>query len=75
MLIAGIEPATSSLPWMRSAYWAKSAYQKSILQIQIFVNIGLDLQLFLVLSQVLFGIQTKNEKTTINWLRLKVYQP
>ena len=44
MLIAGIEPATSSLPWMRSAYWAKSAYQKSILQIQIFVNIGLDLQ-------------------------------
>ena len=25
MLIAGIEPATSSLPWMRSAYWAKSA--------------------------------------------------
>ena len=46
MLIAGIEPATSSLPWMRSAYWAKSAYQKSILQIQIFVNIGLDLQEF-----------------------------
>ena len=44
MLVAGIEPATSSLPWMRSANWAKSAYQKSILQIQIFVNIGLDLQ-------------------------------
>ena len=31
MLIAGIEPATSSLPWMRSANWAKSAYLKSIL--------------------------------------------
>ncbi len=25
MLVAGIEPATSSLPWMRSAYWAKPA--------------------------------------------------
>ena len=25
MPTAGIEPATSSLPWMRSTYWAKSA--------------------------------------------------
>ena len=38
MLIAGIEPATSSLPWMRSANWAKSAYLKSILQLENLVK-------------------------------------
>lgn len=38
MLIAGIEPATSSLPWMRSANWAKSAYLESILQLEKLVK-------------------------------------
>ena len=38
MLVAGIEPATSSLPWMRSAYWAKPAIPSNCTISFAFVN-------------------------------------